>query len=77
MPSSGGSVCGFEHAAQPPEPVVDQGAQGSGRHAEFGGDVGVGTIAQDRLDQRVPVAGPDAGKGIPQLGAQDQQVDFV
>ena len=76
-PGLGGRFCGFEHAAQPPEPVVDPGAQGTGRYAELGRDIGVGTVAQDRLDHRIAVVGSDAGQGMSQLGAQDQQVDVA
>src|SRR5215467_16034931 len=76
-PVSGGSVGGFEQAPQPPEPVVDAGPQSTGRDAEFGSKIGIGTIAQDCLDHRIPVVGPDAGQGLSQLGTQDQQVDVV
>ena len=51
---------------------MDPGAQGTGWHAELGGNVGVRTTAQHRLDHRIPVLGPDAGQGMPQLGVQDQ-----
>ena len=37
---------------------MDAGAQGTGRNAELGSNIGVGTIAQDRLDHRIPVVGP-------------------
>ena len=61
--------------AQPPKPVVNLAAQGTWRNAELGGDIGVRTVAQDRLDYRIPVVGLNAGQGVSQLGAQDQQVD--
>jgi UDPglucose--hexose-1-phosphate uridylyltransferase len=73
----GGLVRGFEHAAQPPKSVVNTGAQGSGRNTELGRDIGIGTIAQDRLDHRIPMMGPEPGQGVPQLGAQDQPVDVI
>ena len=56
---------------------MDPGAQGAGRDAMLGGDVSVGTVAQHRLDHRVPVVGPEAGQGVPQLGAQAQPVDVA
>ena len=58
---SRGSICGFEQAPQPPEPVVDAGPQGTGRNAQFGGKICIGTVAQDCLDHCIPVVGLDAG----------------
>ena len=56
---------------------MDPGTQGSGHNAELGSNIGIGTIAEDRLDHGIPVVGPDGGQGMSQLGAQDQQVDVV
>ena len=69
--------CAFEHASQPPKPVVDPGAQGHRRDAEFVSNIAVGAVTQDCFDHRIPVVGTDTRQGISQLGAQDQQVDVV